>query len=728
MTDSGALDRLATLAGIEPGYQDIWNTRHETSALTKRRLLAAMGIAAATDAEAEASLEALEGASWHRPLPPVVVARVGRPIEVPVKLPQSMAGDAVEGEIVTETGTVHAVILRPATAPLEDSRIVDGVAHERRRVRLAVDLPPGYHRLRLPKLGGNTMRLIIAPDACHLPDEGAAARAWGITVHVYALRSPRNWGIGDFTDLADLAAGAARHGAATLGINPLHALFPSDPERASPYQPSSRLFLNPLYIDIEDVPEFAASPAARQVAAAVRPEIDRLRATQFVDYTGVARLKYRFFHLLFQEFRRTEGGRPAHPERAAAFARFEADGGERLRRFAEFEALSEVFEGKSWIEWPEDFRSPTSAAVQAFIADHPDKIAFHAYLQWLCDDQLAAAQGRATDAGMPLGLYRDLAVGVDVGGSDGWSDQGVVVTGASIGCPPDPFNMLGQNWGMPPLSPHALRELAYEPFIAMVRSNMRHAGALRIDHAMGLMHLFCLPEGESAAHGAYLEYPFEDLLGIVALESQRQRCVVIGEDLGTVPNGFRERMEAANILSYRVLYFEKDDKGFKRPDDYPEMALACVTTHDLATLAGFWTGADILLRKRLDLYPSPAVEQSEWESRQHDRHQMVEALQDEGLVSIDPEARPQRSDAMPAELVAAIHGYLARSPARYVMVQFDDIAAEPEQINLPGTVDEHPNWRRRLSTDLDVLLTSPLMAIVARAMAERHAPPAKPGA
>lgn len=356
-----------------------------------------------------------------------------------------------------------------------------------------------------------------------------------------------------------------------------------------------------------------------------------------------------------------------------------------------------------------------------FAEANRQRVAFFEYLQWQTDRQLEAVQRRAQSDGLTVGLYRDLAVGVDPDGADAWSEQDVVIAEMHVGAPPDPFNMLGQDWGLPPLSPRTLQEKAYEPFVAILRANMRHAGALRIDHAMALLHLYWIPKGMPASEGVYLAYPFEDLLGVLALESQRNRCMVIGEDLGTVPEGFRDRMAAANVLSYRVLYFEKEDESFKRPHQYPELALACVTTHDLAPLAGFWKASDIELRQALKLYPSPEVEQNERAARVRDRQMLLEALDEQGLLESAARVTGGQDGSRPVapELVAAIHQYLGLSPAMLLMVQVDDMTAEEEQLNLPGTVDEHPNWRRRLSLTVEDLTSSPVTAAVEQALRPR---------
>lgn len=718
MNASGGLDRLAEMAGIEPQYWDIWGNLHRASDEAKRTLLAALGIPAGDDAAVEASIREMEQAPWRRPLPPVAVIREHAPIEVTLHWPAAGAEMEISCEVIAEPGDRHPFSFRPSAAPLIDSREVEGRLLECRRLAVPIALPTGYHTLRIAE-EGHAMRLIIVPAVCYLPEPLAAgARQWGLSCHLYTLRSEHDWGIGDFANLAELVEGCARLKGSTVGINPLHALFPTRPEEASPYSPSSRLFLNPLYTDVEAIEEFAHCPEAQRLARALAGDIAAARAAPLIDYSRVAALKRALFEPLFTCFQRGSSA-PGAGQRRAAFARFAKEGGERLRRFAVHETLCEHFSGVSWPQWPAPYRRPESPEVAEFAEAHADRVMFHTYLQWQAEAQLAAVQQRAIAAGLCIGLYRDLAVGVDPSGADAWSEQEVIVGEASVGAPPDPFNMLGQDWGTPPLSPLALREKGYEPFIAMLRANMRDAGALRIDHAMGLLHLYWIPRGAPAASGAYLRYPFDDLLGILALESQRNRCLVIGEDLGTVPEGFRERMATANVLSYRVLYFEKEGDRFKRPDEYPRLALACVTTHDLAPLAGFWEASDVDLKKRLGLYPSAEVEGSERAGRVHDRWLLLKALAEQNLLpeGIDP-ARAA-GEPLSTPLIAAIHRYLGQSPAMLVMVQLDEVSGEIEQLNLPGTVDERPNWRRRLALTVDQIPSAPVMRAIAEALAER---------
>ncbi len=722
MSERQHLDRLAGLAGIEPGYWDIWGNYYETSEETKRTILAALGLPAWDEALAETSLSTVEDEAWSRPLPPVSVVREGEALSVPLSL-STAAGDPIAWQVTEEGGRVHRGTVGRADLDGDGVRQVDGHTLERMRLDLNLDLPIGYHELRLDG-AKEAMRLIVCPRRCHLPPGLAdGGRQWGITTHLYTVRSERDWGIGDFTDLGDLAEQAASLGASTLGVNPLHSLFPQNPEHASPYSPSSRLFLNPVYLDVEAVPDWGKSDEARALMSSPEfaAELARVRALPFIDYTAVSRLKMQALERLHESFRRhhLEGKRKS--ARATAFRRFREEGGERLRRYAIFEALAEhLGEGGRWPQWPDAYKRPESKAVAAFAKRNPERVEFHEYLQWEADRQLGEAARRAADAGIEVGLYRDLAIGADPNGADAWSQQDVIVHRGRVGCPPDPFSLLGQDWGTPPPHPRAMRDQAYEPFIAILRANMRHAGALRIDHVMGLMHLFWIPAGELPKAGAYVEYPFEDLLGILALESRRHQCLVIGEDLGTVPDGFRERMAEANILSYRVLYFEKDGDRFKGPDEYPALALACVSTHDLPTLVGFWAGADLDLKKRLAQFPDDDAERGEREGRVHDRWLLLKALEAQGL--LPDGADPDNVDGigMTAELAGAVHRYLALSPASLLMVQIDDLTGEAEQINLPGTNTERPNWRRRLSRPLSALGEAPLLRILADALRERR--------
>jgi 4-alpha-glucanotransferase len=596
--------------------------------------------------------------------------------------------------------------------------VVAGRGGERFSMPLPAGLPTGYHRLELEADGVTAqLALIVAPARCHLPVElGPGARSWGLTCQLYGLRSARNWGMGDFTDLAMFARATGSCAAATLGINPLHALFAAEPLHISPYSPSSRVWLDYLYIDVTAMPGFPDDKTVQALVESGGFGLTRAaaRSSGVIDYGAVAACKVPVLEALFRRFQMRDLGevRTAKSDLGQAFRDFQRSGGRSLADFAVFEALDEHYRRDSgtlgWRSWPLSLRYPRSPETADFASTHRDRVEFFQFLQWEADRQLAAAAAAGCEAGLSLGLYRDLAVGVDPNGAEAWADQQLVAPGATIGAPPDAFNRAGQNWGLAPFNPLALRRQGFAPFIASLRANMRHAGILRIDHVMSLNRLFWIPSGMEATLGAYVSYPFDDLLSLVALESQRNGCAVIGEDLGTVPVGFREKMQSADILSYRVLVFERrQDGGFVPPAEYPALAAASAATHDLATLKGFWLGNDLAWRRRLDLYPNAEAAEMDANERSRDRYLLLEALVGEGLLAPERPGQFLSGSGEPiftTELGDAILTYLARSRARLMLVQTEDVVGECEQANLPGTTDAHPNWRRRLSRTLDEIV------------------------
>jgi 4-alpha-glucanotransferase len=577
---------------------------------------------------------------------------------------------------------------------------------ERRRLILDADSPLGYHRLTIDP-GSATTTLIITPGQCWLPDENV--RLWGIAAQLYLLRSGNNWGIGDFTDLRRLVELAGSRGAAVIGLNPLHAMFIDNPDHASPYSPASRLLLNVLNIDVTAVPELRDHPELL-TSGTFGEQIATCRAARLVDYATVTRLKLSILEKLFDICRAAA----EHP-RWRAFQAFRRDRGPVLEQNCLFLALREHFAHEDpasadWHAWPDAFHDPASSAVAEFRRRHADRLEFLAWMQWLADEQLSEAASVASEHGMAVGLYRDLAIGADRSGAETWVNAAAVVSGASVGAPPDIGNPVGQDWGLPPFHPRALRDQAYRGFIDLIRANMRHAGGLRIDHVMGLRHLWWVPEGKSPSEGAYVSYPIDDLIGILALESHRNRCLVVGEDLGTVPEGFREAMAAANILSYRVLFFEQDATSgeFLPPAGYPKLALAVVGSHDLPTLRGWWEERDLELKTRLDLFPGGAEEAAaQREQRKRDRARLLQALARERLL---PSDKPPDT----AALARAVHAYLARTPSTLAMAQIDDLTGEADPVNMPTTSAEHPNWRRRLCMTLEELADSPAFDEIAR--------------
>jgi 4-alpha-glucanotransferase len=686
-----AIDALAEAYGIEATYIDARGERQTASETAKRSLLRALGAAAGDDDAARYALRILNRKAWLRVVPPVLVTSALDDLRVEVTLPAMTR--SVDWRLTLEDGSQRSGSARFAALDRVEMQTVDGEQLERRLLSVPGRIPFGYHRLGIDG-SADDMVLIAAPSSCVLPQTLADRAAWGVAVQLYALRSTHDWGIGDFSDLQRLAGIVADRGGDVIGLNPLHALFPDEPEHASPYSPASRLLINVLNIDVTAVPGFDQCSAAQQLIAST-PWTERLAASRnarLVDYTDVAERKMAVLRLVFDTTK----------PRSRAFDAFVRNGGAALHDGCLFAVLRDHFTARDsalrdWHEWPAEFHNPRSRAVHTFEAEHQDDLVFHLWLQWVADEQLAGAAADAAARGMRIGLFRDLAVGSDPNGVEAWSKPTAVVQSATVGAPPDIYNPPGQNWGLPPFHPLALRDEAYQSFIELVRSNMRHAGAIRIDHVMALQHVYLIPANAEPAGGAYVRYPLDDLIGILALESMRNTCLVIGEDLGTVPAGFRERMSAANILSYRVLFFEKTPAGdaFLTPDSYPRAALAVTGSHDLPTLRAWLEGSDIALRAELGVLDDDAAT-AQRDARVREREELITALLREGLI-----APGDREDAH--AIVVAAHAFLARSPATLVMAQIDDIAGEVLPVNVPTTTDQYPNWRRRISLTLEEL-------------------------
>ena len=721
MTESEALARLAACYGILPAYFDVEGREHHASDATRRALLAAMDVAADSEADIRSSLRAWTARQWQRVLPPAVVLRDrGEPLQLLLRLPARLLDALIGWRIAAEDGTAHEGRAAVHDLPLVERVDDDNGVFEIRAATLPA-VPHGYHRLELlaadDPIGATA--LIVAPSACYCPPAiDGGRRVWGPTTQLYTVRSRRNWGIGDFTDLATVVREWGARGAGIVGVNPLHALFPDNPDHASPYSPSSRRHLNVQYLDPEAIPDFAECDEARRRLAspAFQRRLESLRALDFVDYAGVAAAKREVLELLYASFR-TLHLAPGSA-RGQAFRAFQKEGGQALRLHALYETLQEHCRAADpqidgWLQWPEAYRDPSQPAVARFQRDHLERTEFYEYLQWNASLQLTDVARTAQEAGMGVGLYADLAVSVAPHGAEVWSGQDIYALQASVGCPPDPLGPNGQDWGLPPLVPHRLAEAAYEPFIQLLRANMNQPGALRLDHVMGLRRLFWIPRGGKAADGAYLAYPFEDLLGILALESHRNRCLVIGEDLGTVPDEVRHAMFRERILSYKVLIFEREHGGdFKAPQRFEPQALVAASTHDLPTLAGFWTGRDVALRERLGLFANTGQRDAELWNRGEDRQRLLAALAREGVAPVWTDA--PSAAAMPRGLAQAVHAYLARTPCKVLVVQVEDVLGVDTPVNIPGTSAEYPNWRRRLPANLeDIAGTEPFESIAA---------------
>ncbi|MEM5455353.1 4-alpha-glucanotransferase [Paraburkholderia phytofirmans] len=689
---------LASRAGFEVEWQDAHHTTQHVPETTLAVLLERMGLPCGNATQIRQSTAALEAELSGRKLPPLMTAEVGRGIALHVAAIKSGIHYRIE---------------------LESGSIIDGrfTAPKGEEALLAPIDEAGYHTL---VINDQRVTLAVAPPRCytvadawrtlHNDDDSGDNRPtpplWGIAAQLYGLRRTGDGGIGDYSALAQIAVGSAKRGAHALAVSPTHAMFSAEPERFSPYSPSSRLWLNVTHIDPAAV--FGADAAHAALEAAQAGDTwSKLERLPLIDWPNAVVLKLKVLRTLYEHFCTHE--RAQHTPRALEFHGFCERAGRALEDHARFEALqaaqlSQEGGNGHWRNWPEALRDPRSPEVEAFAEANRHEVDFHLFLQWLAAKGLSHAQHAARDAGMAVGLIADLAVGCDSAGSHAWSYRDDMLQGVSVGAPPDLFNQAGQAWGLTTFSPRAMRTQGFSAFIDMLRAAFAHAGGIRIDHILGLRRLWLVPEGESARNGAYLRYPLEDLLRLIALESWRHRAIVIGEDLGTVPPGFRERLEEHGIAGIRVLWFEgaHDGKGFKPPSAWDCNAVGTTTTHDLPTVAGWWRGSDITWRNRIGQTMARAdgrdPEEAAQEVRAQDRAELWRAFQQAGVAAPDVAAPPP--DRAPVDEALA---FVAATPGPLVTFPLEDLLAQVEQPNLPGSIDEHPNWRRRVSVPIDEL-------------------------
>jgi 4-alpha-glucanotransferase len=610
-------------------------------------------------------------------------------------LPARVPYRFLAGAVVVRSGRPSRTELnQAATFPLQ-WKIVAGlkvIAQGETRDRgidWPADLPVGSYRLHLTDSASLTEQapLIVAPPTAY---RGDFDRCWLLAVQLYGIRSTRNWGIGDFGDLEGLIELAHHLGADGVGLNPLHALFDDRPGDCSPYSPNSRLFLNPLYIDVEKVSEFEPGSLAGS-----KDTIAGLRANELVDYAAVSEPKWRALRLAFKKF----SADPA-TGRQRDFVKFRAERAPLLSRFACFEVLRHKFK-TPWWEWPEEWRQPDDAKC-ADMREGLDaaEIEFVEFVQWTADRQLGACRDIATRRGMKVGLYLDVAVGVQCDGFDAWNEQTAISRHLAVGAPPDPLNTAGQNWGLAGFNAAGLEIQSFEPYREMLRASMRHAGAIRLDHVLGLKRLYLVPHGFAPDNGVYVHMPFEALLAATAQESVANRCVVIGEDLGTVPEGFREQMADWGIWSYQVMMFERDDHGkFRDIDHYAPNALVTFNTHDLSTYAGWRSFSDLALKRSLGIDPGESDD-----ARWHALTMLSDML---------------RQNAIDRHDLYAVAGFLARTKSRLLAISLEDLLGVVDQPNIPGTVDEHPNWRQRLPLAIDQIASAVDVAALKVATAGR---------
>jgi len=706
------LERAAALRGIEPGYWDIFGRYHPTTTAGKQAILSATGWAADSAEDLEQSLAAHTRREWQRPAPLTVVALEDDPVELPLSLPADSLGEPVTVTIRREDGQAETLALNLSAFQTSGSIDMEGRTWVRVQARLAVQLPLGYHEVSVQCAEAKaTTRYIVAPRRAWSPPHMArGGRAAGIAVSLYGLRSPHNWGCGDFRDLVSLIDWAPEglH-ASFVALNPLHAIHNRRPFNTSPYLPNCIFCQNFLYLDIEGMQDYAASRRALRLreSPAVEREIEELRATEFVEYERVSALKLRILKLAFVQFLREWRRGSARSRDFDAFRTREA---ELLERFAVYSALDEYLHKRNpdlwlWPDWPVEYREPDSDQTRAFAKKHWRSVMFYQYLQWQIDSQLRAAQARTREREMPIGLYHDLALATDQFGSDLWAHRPFFVSGCRVGAPPDDFAPQGQDWGFPPPNSQRHYEDGYRLFAESIRRNCRHGGALRIDHVMRLFRLYWIPEGCDATQGAYVREMSEDFVRVLALESVRNRVMVIGEDLGTVEPEVRQALARFGILSYRLFYFEKNKDGtFRAASDYPQQSLVSSTTHDLPTLAGFWIGADIEARFSAGAIDEEA-HREQWESRVKEKQKMLDRLFEEGLLRADLSRNATDYPDLTGELHFAAIGFLARTPSQLLAVNQEDLTKETAQQNLPGTTWQYPNWGRKMRYSVGELRT-----------------------
>ncbi len=719
MNDEQIFD-LAQAAGLARDWTNANGQPMQVAPAALRAILEALGLPCTSDAscrESRQRLAAMNETNGTSGLPPLVTGTVGQAILLP--------------------GLHHAAGKR-YRLELESGESIDGRFADADVQKGGVALPPidryGYHRLIVEDsqttLAVAPLRCFGVADAVQLSGDQVAnnvqgtqqikndPQLWALGVQLYSLRRAGDGGIGDFTSLASLVKSAAAQGAAALAISPVHAMFSADVTRFSPYGPSSRLFLNALHIDPASA--FGEERFRAALDSLGQEAVDRYAAmdqADLIDWPAAASLRLSVLRRLYDRF-------GADDSQLNGFASFCQQQGSALQDHARFEALHawRLAHGENgdWRSWPEALRDPRGIEVERFAHEHAVEVRFHAFLQWQAARGMVDAQQAARQAGMPVGLIADLAVGADNGGSQAWSRQAEIINGLSVGAPPDALNTRGQSWGLGAFSPHAMKAQGFGAYIEMLRATFAYAGGARIDHVLGLSRLWLVPHGASSEDGAYLTYPIQDLLRLIALESWRHRAIVIGEDLGTVPAGFDQTLAQAGLLGIRVLLFQQQHGRFLVPAHWSRDAVATTTTHDLPTIAGWWQGRDIDWRTRLDLLELGQSEHDARGNRDRERAALWQALIDAGQAS----GPMPPADAASAPLDAVI-GFMAETPAPLAVLPVEDALGLTEAPNLPGTIDTHPNWRRRLPQPAASLLEQPAvakrLAILNRTRAHRGA-------
>lgn len=694
------LQGIAKKLGIATKFTDAGLIRQEydVSEETIKFFVKVMGYNADTPEEVARSLQRIEIAAWKQTLETMYICRQDQ-VEFSVVLAEENQNEILDVQLTAQNSGLKSYITYDVVNNRE-SAIIDGKSKVRLHIKITSPLDIGYYDLKVTVKGKTSKSVLaVAPNKCY---EAPAMnnKLWGFAVQLYALKSERNWGVGDFTDLRSLVKLCSRAGANIIGLNPLNVLMHNYPENASPYSSISRLFLNPIYIDVDEVPEFTFEDKV-----AVEDEIKELRGSELIQYSRVYPLKIRMLEKCFARFQST-----SNAERKAAFKAFCKAQGKDLDRLAVFQAIYEVECSKvwgGWNAWPEDYRHPNSSEVKRFAAEHKERVDFFKFLQFEADRQFSRAQDLVKELGLGVGFYRDLAVGVGKDSAELWSEPDLFMQGVGAGAPPDAFFPAGQQWCLGAFDPQALKQTRYQAFIKILRANMKNAGALRIDHVMSLMRLYIIPD--CGQGGTYIFYNFADMLNIVALESHLNQCAVVGESIGNVPEGFLEILDERNIHPLSVLWSERYDAGwgdFVSPSAYPKSSFASIGTHDMAPLRMWWFGFDIELSRSLGLIPDEKTKADAYHKRELDRWKLLFALDSN---AVWPEDNMRKANYIygehyPEGIEEAVNRYMSRTASQVFLAQLEDILHVEKLQNLPGTDrDKHPNWRRKLPVVLEQL-------------------------
>ena len=702
------LQQLVEMRGIETQYVDAWGKPATIAESSKAKLLNTLGYDTSSDEKIQSQITQDIKSVWLSPLNPVQVVRNTQEINVAVRLPIELVNDDHVLTITCENGDVLTHQFTPVDQKMTTMAHIDDVEFHEYVVTLPLDLPLGYHDVALSADNDEfaRSRLIVAPEACYTPNEiKEGKKIWGLSVQLYCVRSEKNWGIGDFSDLALLIEKAAGVGADFIGLNPIHALYPANPNACSPYGPSSRRWLNYLYIDVTAIDGYDdASVQAVVNSDEFKATLEHARNVEHVDYEAVAHLKLAALKAVFDVYDAKYLRKSTKQNKA--FKAFVEAGGESLDMLAVYDALQSHLkaEGKDswgWPVFPQEYKDYHNPAVAKFKSANEQDVKFYLFLQWIAAQQLELASSKATDAGMTIGLYRDLAVGVSEGSAEIWGNKDLYCTGASVGAPPDILGPLGQNWGLPPMDPRKLYEQGYQPIIDLFASNMASSGSLRIDHVMALLRLWWVVKGDNAKDGGYVYYPVDDLLGILALESHRNQSLVIGEDLGTVPEEIRSKLADNGVYSYRVFFFEQaEDGGFFSPSHYPVQSMSTLTTHDMPTLIGYWHCLDLELGKEIGLYPTEEILQTLYADRHENKQAILDTLHGHGSIG-DNVGHDVNYTGMNSELNNGMQVHMAGGSSALLSLQLEDWLEMDKPVNIPGTFDEYPNWRRKLTENIE---------------------------